>query len=227
MKGHAITHSIELQYFFDPLCGWCYASAPALSGLATNFPGQLRMMPSGLMFDGRPVSSIADHAWRNDQRIQSLTGQPFSERYHRNVLLAPEGVFTSAPATLALQGLGELDARLEPAFLHAVQIARYVDGHDTGREEEVAKVAVAVAGDYGFTLTLDGFANKLRNDAELRERTLERMKAVQARMEELDIRGVPQLVAVINGKPTALNGEVLYQGPKRLLAALEELTVSA
>lgn len=22
----------RLQYFFDPLCGWCYASAPALAG---------------------------------------------------------------------------------------------------------------------------------------------------------------------------------------------------
>lgn len=221
-----MNHTIELQYFFDPLCGWCYASAPALNGLAARLPGQLRMMPSGLFFDARPVSSISDHAWRNDQRIQALTRQPFSDAYHRNVLLAPNGVFSSAPTTLALQALGELDAKLEPVFLHAVQIARYVEGQDTAMEENVAKVAVAVAGEHGFQLTVDDFAAKLRNDAKLRARTFERMEAVQDRMDTLGIRGVPQLVAVIDGKPTELNGDILYHGPERLLAALEELTVT-
>ncbi|MGH2341531.1 DsbA family protein [Segnochrobactraceae bacterium EtOH-i3] len=221
-----MTQTIELQYFFDPLCGWCYASAPALEGLANRFPAQLRMMPSGLFFGSRPVSSMADHAWRNDQRIQSLTGQQFSEDYHQNVLLAPDGVFTSAPATLALQILGEIDAKLEPAFLHAAQIARYVDGHETSGEEEVARVAVAVAGEHGFDLTVEEVIDRLRNDAALRERTLERMEASQTRMDELGIRGVPQLVAVIDGKPADLAGEILYHGPQRLLAAIEDLTVT-
>lgn len=200
---------------------------PALEGLAAKFPAQLRMMPSGLFYGARPVSSIADHAWRNDQRIQSLTGQPFSEAYHQNVLLAPNGVFTSEPATLALQALGELGASLEPAFLHAVQIARYVDGHDTARVDEVAKVAVTVAAEHGFEMTVESFADMLRNDVDLRERTLERMEVTQARMNELDIRGVPQLIVVIDGKPTDLNGEILYHGPEALLAAIEDLTVTA
>lgn len=222
-----MTQTIELQYFFDPLCGWCYASALALEGLAKTFQAQLRMMPSGLFFGSRPVSSMADHAWRNDQRIQSLTGQKFSEDYHQKVLLAPNGVFTSAPATLALQLLGELDAKLEPAFLPAVQIARYVDGHETSGEEEVAKVAVAVAAEHGFELTVEDVIDRFRNDTALRERTLERMETSQARMNELGIRDVPQLIAVIDGKPTDLNGEILYHGPERLLAAIEDLTVTA
>ena len=222
-----MTQTLELQYFFDPLCGWCYASAPALEGLANTFPAQLRMMPSGLFFGSRPVSSMADHAWRNDQRIQSLTGQQFSEDYHQNVLLNPNGVFTSAPATLALQILGEIDAKLEPAFLHAVQIARYVDGHETSGEEEAAKVAVAVAAEHGVDLTIKDVIDRLRNDAALRERSLERMEASQARMSELGIRGVPQLVTVIDGKPTDLNGEILYHVPERLLAAIRDLTITA
>jgi putative protein-disulfide isomerase len=222
-----MTQTIELQYFFDPFCGWCYASAPALKGLATQYLGHLRMMPSGLFFGSRPVSSMADHAWRNDQRIQSLTGQQYTESYHQNVLLAPDGVFTSAPATLALQALGELDAKLEPAFLHTVQIARYIDWRDTAREEDVAKVAVAVANENGFELTAEGFADRLRSDTELRQRTFERMEASQGRMNELGIRGVPQLIAVVDGKPTALNGEILYQGPERLIAAIEDLTITA
>ena len=221
-----MTHTIELQYFFDPFCGWCYASAPALEGLAGKFPGALRMMPSGLFYGSRPVSAISDHAWRNDQRIQSLTGQPFSEAYHQNVLLSSTGIFTSAPATLALQALGELEAPLEPAFLHAVQIARYVEGHDTAKEEEVAKVAVAVARKHGFELAIEGFSERLKNDVDLRQRTLERMEATQARMHDLGIQGVPQLIVVVDGRPIQLNGDVLYQGSDRLLAAIEDLTAS-
>lgn len=44
-------HFEKLQYLFDPLCGWCYASAPALSYLAQHHADQLELMPSGLFSD--------------------------------------------------------------------------------------------------------------------------------------------------------------------------------
>lgn len=222
-----MTTDIELQYFFDPFCGWCYASAPALAGLADQFSDRLRMLPSGLFVGGRPISSIADHAWRNDQRIQALTGQRFSKEYHQNVLLAPNGIFDSAPATLALTALGEHAAKLEPRFLHAIQIARYVDGRDTSNVQEVATVAVQVAAEHGIELTAEIFAERLRNDSDLRERALERVEDAQRQMDRLGIRGVPQLVARINGEAHVLNSEALYQGPARLVAALDELSADA
>ncbi|OWV67235.1 protein-disulfide isomerase [Rhizobium sp. R339] len=218
---------IELQYYFDPFCGWCYASAPALADLAENFSRQLKMLPSGLFVGGRPISSIAEHAWRNDQRIQTLTGQPFSEEYHQNVLLAPNGIFDSGPATLALTALGEHDTRLEPGFLHAIQIARYVAGRDTSGIQEVAIVAVQVAAEHGIELTAEAFGERLRSDTDLRERTLERIENTQRKMNILGIRGVPQLVALINGKAHVLSGEALYQGPAGLTAALDALRADA
>ncbi|MEB3045438.1 DsbA family protein [Rhizobium mulingense] len=222
-----MTTEIELQYFFDPFCGWCYASAPALAGLADQFSDRLRMLPSGLFVGGRPISSIADHAWRNDQRIQALTGQRFSKEYHQNVLLAPNGIFDSGPATLALTALGEHAATLEPRFLHAIQIARYVEGRDTSNVHEVATVAVQVAAVHGIDLTAEIFAERLRNDPDLRARALERVEDAQRRMDMLGIRGVPQLVALINGQAHVLSSEALYQGPARLVAALDELSADA
>ncbi|MBB4574039.1 DsbA family protein [Rhizobium lentis] len=222
-----MTTEIELQYFFDPFCGWCYASAPALAGLADQFPDRLRMLPSGLFVGGRPISSIADHAWRNDQRIQALTGQRFSKEYHQNVLLAPNGIFDSGPATLALTALGEHAATLEPRFLHAIQIARYVEGRDTSNVHEVATVAVQVAAGHAIDLTAEIFAERLRNDSDLRARALERVEDAQRRMDTLGIRGVPQLVALINGQAHVLSSEALYQGPARLVAALDELSADA
>ncbi|ANL33359.1 DsbA family protein [Rhizobium phaseoli] len=222
-----MTTDIELRYFFDPFCGWCYASAPALAGLADQFSDHLRMLPSGLFVGGRPISSIADHAWRNDQRIQALTGQRFSREYHQNVLLAPNGIFDSGPATLALTALGEHAATIEPRFLHAIQIARYLDGRDTSNVQEVARVAVQVAAEHGIELTTEIFAERLRNDSDLSERALERVEETQRQMNILGIRGVPQLVALINGNAHIVSGEALYQGPAYLAAALDELCAAA
>jgi len=52
------------HYFFDPLCGWCCAGAPALEVLARTFPEALRMMPTGLFADDAtmPMGTMADHA---------------------------------------------------------------------------------------------------------------------------------------------------------------------
>jgi putative protein-disulfide isomerase len=33
--------AMKLDYFFDPFCGWCYASAPALKAVAERFPAIL------------------------------------------------------------------------------------------------------------------------------------------------------------------------------------------
>ena len=55
--------AMKLDYFFDPFCGWCYASAPALKAVAERFPAALTMRPSGLFAGARPIASIADHSF--------------------------------------------------------------------------------------------------------------------------------------------------------------------
>jgi protein-disulfide isomerase-like protein with CxxC motif len=35
--------ALRLDYFFDPFCGWCYASAPALKAVVEAFPEALTM----------------------------------------------------------------------------------------------------------------------------------------------------------------------------------------
>ena len=213
----------EFRYFFDPLCGWCYASATALAGLVEHYGSGLRMMPTGLFVQPRPVTVMADHAWRNDQRISGLTGQPFSEAYHRNVLLAPDGVFTSGPLTLALSALGEIDAALEPRFLHAAQIARYVDGRDTSRIEKVIPVAQKVAIELGVVFEADAFADKIQNDTAFADRVEKRMAAARFEMQSLPGSGVPQLHVRVRGKAHSIDVQTLYAGKDAVLAAVNQL----
>lgn len=212
----------QLRYYFDPLCGWCYASASALAGLAARFPQQLSLRPTGLFMNSRPVAVMADHAWRNDQRIAELTGQQFSEDYHRDVLLSPDGVFDSTALTEAVVALGEIDSKLEPRFLHAAQLARYVEGRDTSRADEVMKVATALLVGSGRELDAATFAALLADES-FRQRVTDRVAAAQSEMAQLPTKGVPQIVLAANDRRHILNGQDLYSGSNVLLERIDQL----
>src|SRR6266481_7407981 len=144
-------HAMKLDYFFDPFCGWCYASAPALKAVAERFPAALAMRPSGLFAGARPIASIADHSWRNAKRIAELTGQVYTVQYHDNILRRPHGIFDSIFATRAIVALGQIDPTLGPALLDSLQTARYVDAMETSDAAVVAAVAAArVSFSYSF-----------------------------------------------------------------------------
>lgn len=218
-------HASQFHYLFDPLCGWCYASAPGLAAIETAYPGAVRMMPSGLFADhnARPVSSMAEHAWRNDMRISDLTGQRFAEAYRDKVLLNPGGVFDSGPATRALVALGELSAALEPKFLHQVQLARYIEARDTCLPNEVAAVAVAVAREANFSLSLDAFALRLTEDEELAARTNARVADTRKLLGRLSSSGVPQLLVSLGSHAEVIHGAPLYSGADNVLRIVSEV----
>ncbi|WDD92278.1 DsbA family protein [Burkholderia sp. FERM BP-3421] len=220
-----MTNDLKLQYFFDPLCGWCYAAAPALAGLAEAYPDALELMPSGLFADegARDLTrDFADYAWRNDQRIEQLTGQRFTEAYRRDVLLRDGVRFDSGPATRALTALRELDPGLEHALLEAIQLARYVDGLDTARAEVLGQIAARVAAAAQRPLDAAALARRIDEDPALAAATAARTNDSQRMMQALRVSGVPQLLVTRNGRSQLLHGEPLYRGPQGLLALIEQ-----
>lgn len=214
--------SFALDYFFDPLCGWCYASSAMLEDLAQRFPDRLTMRPSGLFVEPRPVSAIADHAWGSDQRIAAIAGLPLSTDYRDMVLLAPGGVFTSRFLTRALVALGEMDRRLEPRFLHRAQHARYVLALDTAQPEVAAAVAGAEMADAGLIFDPADFARRLAGDVGLAALTDARI-AETNRLQQRMPGGVPKLVIRIRGESRILEGEAIYRGSGPVLAAIAGL----
>ena len=73
----------------------------------------------------------------------------------------------------------------KPRFLHAAQIARYVEGRDTSRVEEVVRIAeaVAAANDTAFNAAI--FAERLQSDAALLDRVKARMAAARSELHSL------------------------------------------
>ena len=208
--------TIKLDYFFDPLCGWCYGSAPALSALADAYPDALVMRPSGLFANGgtRLMSTMADHAWRNDMRIAELTGQRFTTDYRDRVLRDPQALFDSTFATRAIVALGAIDAGLEPVLLHALQTARYIDAVDTARAETVAAVSAQVAGSRGHGLDEAAFADRLVRDTSMR-------------MQALQVSGVPQLLVSALDHREVVEGADLYGGAEAVKMAVERIAARA
>ncbi|RFC63539.1 DsbA family protein [Fulvimarina endophytica] len=221
--------TIHLDYFFDPLCGWCYASAPALSGLAKAYPDALAMRPSGLFSNGgtQPMSTMADHAWRNDTRIAELTGQRFTEDYRDHVLRDPEALFDSTHATRAIVALGAIDTRLEPVLLHALQTARYVEARDTAKPDIVAAVAAQVARSHGHGLDEASLADRLVRDGELAKRTDGRVRETLMHMRALSCSGVPQLLVSVGDHREMVQGADLYGGADAATKAVERIAARA
>lgn len=120
--------SITVIYLFDPLCGWCYAAAPALKYLQGVEGIHVALAPTGLFAGAgaRPMDAqFAAYAWANDQRIQQLTGQLFTQAYRDHILGAANRRFDSGPATLALTAWPRLRLTVNwkpctPCSMHAM-----------------------------------------------------------------------------------------------------------
>lgn len=204
-----------VTYLFDPLCGWCYAAAPAVQYLQGQGGVQVALAPTGLFAGAgaRPMDAqFGAYAWANDQRIQQLTGQPFTQAYRDRILGAANGQFDSGPATLALTAVAQTAPDRELDALHALQHARYVDGRDNASAEVIAEVLRALG-------LADAAALTLAPDAALRSRVAERVAQAQAMMRAVGARGVPQLVVAGPGGALRLLGGDALLGPREDLLA--------
>jgi putative protein-disulfide isomerase len=206
-----------LHYLFDPLCGWCYGAAPTVSGLL-ELPGvRLELLPTG-MFSGeaaRPMDdAFATYAWANDQRIERLTGQRFTEPYRHKVLGDRQRLFDSGPATVALTAVALTDPARELDALKAIQHARYVDGGDVTS-------LLALAGLLEALGLHEAAAKVAQPDADLLGANRTRVRRAQALMQEFRARGVPTLIVASGGKRRVLDHAAAYSNPQALISQLQ------
>jgi len=204
---------IHVSYLFDPLCGWCYGASPMVEKLAAEPDFTVTLVPTGL-FSGtgaRPMdSAFAAYAWANDQRIERMTGQPFSNEYRQNGLGADSRRFDSAPATLALTAVHVSEPEREFEALKAIQHARYVNGVDITD----ASVLAAVLRELG----LEDAARRISAPgAELLDANRERVDSARQTMGRFGLQGVPSLVVGEDEVGRVVSGNALFGGLDELL----------
>ena len=201
----------------------------SLSGLAEAFPDALTLMPSGLFSEenARDISQEwAAYAWRNDQRIEQITGQQFSTAYYNHVLHGDNLRFDSGPVTRAMTLIRTIEPTLEHEFLAVVQQARYIQGLDTANPQILGLVAEKIAAKKGIEIPTGQFAAQIADDQQLATTTKERITLTQQFMQRLNISGVPLLLLSINGQEFLLHGADLYNGPSKLINSIKQIVSS-
>lgn len=208
--------STTITYLFDPLCGWCYGASPAVQRLGKRDDMRLELAPTGL-FSGHGAramdASFAAYAWSNDERIERLTGQPFTETYRTQVLNKRGSRFDSTAATLALTAVALTAPEHELATLERLQQSRYVHGLDTS----VMHVAEQLLRDTGLNVAADRLASA---DAALLAANLERIRKAQALMQTFGAQGVPAVVVNDPRGSRLLRGDALYRNIESLMDAV-------
>lgn len=213
----------HVSYLFDPLCGWCYGASPMVEKLAAEPDFALTLVPTGL-FSGAGArlmdAAFAAYAWANDQRIERLTGQPFSNEYRHNVLGAHGGRFDSAPATLALTAVQVSEPKREFVALKAIQHARYVDGADIADTSVLAAVL--------RELGLEDAAKRISAPgADLLDAHRERVDSARQMMRRFGLQAVPSLVVGEDEAGRVVSGGALLGGWDELLFNLRRHCVAA
>lgn len=203
----------EVTYLFDPLCGWCYGATPMLDRLSASGV-HVELLPTDLFAGAGARSmdeSFAAHAWANDQRIERLTGQPFTQAYQHNVLNVRGTLLDSNAATLGISAVGLEDSSLRLAALKAIQRARYVDGRDVVTIGGVAEV-LAAAG-------MADAAAMLRAPTEgLLAAHRDLVGRGRALFQRLHADGVPSLAVIRNDAPRLIGSNALFGSFDNLVA---------
>jgi putative protein-disulfide isomerase len=204
-----MTAAIELVYFADPMCSWCYGFSPVIAALAERLRGRLplRLVMGGLRPGTREALAPAEKdvlgkAWL---RVAAATGQAFD----LGVLRGQDFCYDTEPACRAVVAVRRTRPQLALCFMARLQRAFYAENRDITCDGTIAAVA-AEAG-----LARQEFSDAFEAAATRNETFRDFLSA-----QELGIRGFPTLIA--GGEAT---GYILVSSGYRpltdLLAPLE------
>ena len=201
---------MKFIYLFDPLCGWCYAASRGIQALAKTH--QVDVFATGLFANTGKImdETFAQHAWANDQRIAQLTGQPFSEKYHQQILQG-EGEFNSRALSNACFALLEQGSETMLHVLAELQKARYVEGKDTSQSDIVRQILQNL-GQNAVAETFDLAENQAKTTAWIAQG--------QAIAAQFGVQGVPNLFAETEQGWINVPSQLLYQNAE---SAVENL----
>lgn len=184
---------MELLYFANPMCSWCWGFSPVIQTLRSRHSGRFRLTvatgPLGRS-TGEPMRDKDKQAVRKHwQHVIELTGQPFDVSFFDR-----DGfVYDTAPACRALALMRASYPALAPVFLHRLQERFYAFNDDITDPDRLS----AIAGDFG------------QDVAEFRERLDDPALADAVHREwqqtvSMGVTGYPMLLAMNDGRAHAL-----------------------
>jgi putative protein-disulfide isomerase len=150
---------LQLIYFADPMCSWCWGFAPVIGAIEEAFGADLpiRLVMGGLRpGTTTPMSDAAREELRGHwQAVTKASGQPFGP-----AALGQSGfVYDTDPAARAVVAMRRLAPASATAFLARLQAAFYVEGEDVTDP----RALTALAADFG--VDAEAVSSALQDDA--------------------------------------------------------------
>ncbi|MEM9632854.1 MAG: DsbA family protein [Pseudomonadota bacterium] len=197
---------------YDTYCGWCYGAHPVFTALLES-SHKVEVLHRYL-FQGanthRMAEGFADMAWSYDQRIASLTAQPFTQQYRDNVLGSKSELLESgltAQAAALVHGMG---AEAEMSLAASLQKARYVDGRSAADREHVVAALVRQGIDRNQ-------AEDRLGSPELRDAAAELARQATHAMASVGAGGVPVLILDQDGRRVSVDISRFFKKPETIL----------
>lgn len=205
--------NVELVYFANPMCSWCWGFAPVVQGLAERHgpAARLTIVLGALGRGDRPMRA-ADQAFVREhwEHVRERTGQPFDFAFFDR---REEFFYDTEPACRAVAVVRARQAELALPYFHAVQEAFYARNRDVTRVEELQRIASAQGLDEA------AFAQAFA-DADTRVAILREFAETAA----LGVSGYPTLLGLKDGRAHILS--LGYRPLAEVEAALEELAAA-
>jgi putative protein-disulfide isomerase len=204
-----------LHYFYDPLCGWCYASHPLIEAVRT-LPGlRIEMHPGGMLAGvNRQMTSapLREFILGHARRITAMTGQRFDAAYTDQLLSDPTVIFDSEPPTGAILAAVELGCDGLEVLAH-IQKAQYLNGRRVSEPATLAELAVELG------LDRTAFAERLNY---LRYSVVrEQIERSRRFMREVGGQGFPTFALETGGERALLDNAEWLGRPEEWRAEIE------
>jgi putative protein-disulfide isomerase len=205
---------LNLRYFADPLCSWCYGFGPELAKLMAARPDlKVAMVMGGLRpFNREPMSpAFRDMLREHWHHVSTASGLPFS----REILERDDFAYDTEPACRAVVTARQLFPAQALPMLESIQAALYRDGRDATQAAELADIAA----ENGYDRAT--FLASMESDG-MRAATRADFAATQS----LGVSGFPT-VAASRGEELYLvtSGYVTHDVLESRLAEIERLTL--
>ena len=122
----------KILYFYDPLCGWCYAFSPELKKLMEKHPNWEVEVITGGMVRGAsegPIGNMSEYILGALPRVEEMSSVTFGEEF-KNVLRAGTQHSSSIPPSRALAVVKRFFPEEQYAFSILMQRELYQNGSD-------------------------------------------------------------------------------------------------
>lgn len=209
-----------IHYFYDPLCGWCYAAEPMLERVASHANGRYTIrLHGGGAFDRLQLSAHQRDCMRDsDQRIMALTGQLFDSGYFER-LATRCNLYDSAPPIAAMLAAQAIEPWFGPLMLSALQHAHYRQGHDICESVVQCHAAEAIG--------LDGEMFRHELAYQSGERTYRHIRETRKLMAEIEATSFPTFALQVGTRMVRLPHDRFYGNPEGFPDEVDELLRSA